>query len=200
MSLEQIKQVTGRAVYVPGDDIDTDQIIPARFLMCVTFDALGGQLFYDARFEQGGKPKAHPLNDARHTGAKVLLVNANFGCGSSREHAPQSIHKAGFRAIVGESFAEIFFGNSTTLGIPCVNASREDIAKIAAAIEQNPQTEVVVDVAKREIRFGGQTVKATVRDTAADALVNGRWDAIGELLDGAAAVKAKAGTLPYLAA
>ena len=130
----------------------------------------------------------------------MLLSGANFGCGSSREHAPQAIQKYGFRAIIAENFAEIFFGNCTTLGIPCVTASREDIAKIAAAIEQNPQTEVVVDVAKQEVRFGGQSVKAAVRDAARDALINGRWDAIGELLDGMPAMKTTAAKLPYLAA
>src|SRR3954466_15982499 len=104
MALEQIKQVSGRAVYVPGDDIDTDQIIPARFLLCVTFDALGGQLFYDARFNADGSSKSHPLDDPRFQGAKVLLTGKNFGCGSSREHAPQSLHKAGFRAVIAASF------------------------------------------------------------------------------------------------
>src|SRR3954470_15236822 len=148
MALEKIEQVSGTGAYVPGDDIDTDQIIPARFLLCVTFDALGGQLFYDARFERDGKPKAHPLNDPRFAGAKVMLSGANFGCGSSREHAPQSIHKAGFRAVIAESFAEIFFGNSTTLGIPCVSLEREQIAEIARAVESDPKTEITVDLIK----------------------------------------------------
>ena len=199
MSLEQIKQVQGRAVYVPGDDIDTDQIIPARFLMCVTFDALGGQLFYDARFEAGGKPKAHPLNGARFSGSKVLLVNANFGCGSSREHAPQSIHKAGFRAIVGESFAEIFFGNSTTLGIPCVSLKREEISEIAALIERDPNAELMVDVEALEVRAGGKTYEAQLKPSARDALVRGEWDPIAQLLEGKAEVERTAAKLPYLA-
>jgi 3-isopropylmalate/(R)-2-methylmalate dehydratase small subunit len=200
MALEKISSVTGRGVFVPGNDIDTDRIIPARFMKCVTFDGLGEFLFFDVRKNADGTDKAHPLNEARFKGATVLLSGANFGCGSSREHAPQAIQKYGFKAVIAENFAEIFFGNCTTLGIPCVTASREDIAKIAAAIDRNPATEVVVDVAKQEIRFGGQSVKAAVRDAARDALVNGRWDAIGELLDGAAAVKAKAVGLPYLAA
>ncbi|HEU5079388.1 MAG TPA: 3-isopropylmalate dehydratase small subunit [Opitutaceae bacterium] len=200
MSLEKITQVAGRAVYVPGNDIDTDRIIPARFMKCVTFDGLGEFLFYDVRKNADGTDKPHPLNEPRFKGATILLSGANFGCGSSREHAPQAIQKYGFRAMVAENFAEIFFGNCTTLGIPCATASREDIAKIAAAIEANPQTEVVVDVAKQEIRFGGQSVKATVRDAARDALVNGRWDAIGELLEGKDAVLRTAGKLPYLAA
>jgi 3-isopropylmalate/(R)-2-methylmalate dehydratase small subunit len=200
MALEKISSVSGRGVFVPGNDIDTDRIIPARFMKCVTFDGLGEFLFFDVRKNADGTDKAHPLNEARFKGATVLLSGANFGCGSSREHAPQAIQKYGFKAVVAENFAEIFFGNCTTLGIPCACASREDIAKIAAAIERDPATEVVVDVAKQEIRFGGQCVKASIREAARDALVNGRWDAIGELLDGAAAIKSKAAGLPYLAA
>ena len=200
MALEKITSITGRAVCVPGNDIDTDRIIPARYLKCVTFDGLGEFLFCDVRKHADGIDKPHPLNEPRFKGATILLSGANFGCGSSREHAPQALQKDGFKAVVAESFAEIFFGNCTTLGIPCVTASRADIAKITAAVEANPQTEVVLDVAKQEIRFAGQTVKATVRDTARDALVNGRWDPIGELLDGLPQVKANAAKLPYLAA
>ena len=200
MALEKITQVTGRGVFVPGNDIDTDRIIPARFMKCVTFDGLGEFLFFDVRKNADGTDKPHPLNDPRFKGATVLLSGANFGCGSSREHAPQAIQKYGFKAIIAENFAEIFFGNCTTLGMPCATASREDIAKIAAAIEKNPQMEIVVDVAKQEVRFGGQVVKADVRPAARDALVNGRWDAIGELLDGMPAMQATAAKLPYLVA
>ena len=200
MALEKITSITGRAVCVPGNDIDTDRIIPARYLKCVTFDGLGEFLFYDVRKNADGTDKPHPLNEPRFEGASILLSGANFGCGSSREHAPQAIQKHGFKAVVAESFAEIFFGNCTTLGIPCATASRTDIAKIAAAVEASPRTEVVLDVVKQEIRFAGQIVKAGVRDAARDALVNGRWDPIGELLDGLPQVKANAAKLPYLAA
>jgi 3-isopropylmalate/(R)-2-methylmalate dehydratase small subunit len=200
MPLEKITQIAGRAVNVPGNDIDTDRIIPARFMKCVTFDGLGEFLFYDVRKNADGTDKPHPLNDPRFKGATILLSGANFGCGSSREHAPQAIQKYGFKAVVAENFAEIFFGNCTTLGMPCFEASREDIAKIAAAVAQDPKVEVVADVAKQEIRFGGQTVKAQVRPAARDGLVNGRWDSIGELLDGVPAMKATAAKLPYLAA
>jgi 3-isopropylmalate/(R)-2-methylmalate dehydratase small subunit len=199
MALEKITSITGRGVFVPGNDIDTDRIIPARFMKCVTFDGLGEFLFYDVRKNADGTDKPHPLNDPRFKGATVLLSGANFGCGSSREHAPQAIQKYGFRAVVAENFAEIFFGNCTTLGIPCATASREDIAKIAAAIEKEPSVQVVVDVAKQEVRFGAQAVPANVRSAARDALINGRWDPIGELLDGAAATSATAAKLPYLA-
>ena len=200
MALAKITSVTGRAVTVPGNDIDTDRIIPARFMKCVTFDGLGEFLFYDVRKNADGTDRVHPLNDSRFKGATILLSGANFGCGSSREHAPQAIQKYGFKAVIAENFAEIFFGNSVTLGIPCACAKREDIAKISAAIEKDPQTEVTIDVAKQEIRFGGQSVPATFRETARDALVNGRWDAIGELLDGIPSVKETAKKLPYLAA
>ena len=200
MALEKITQVSGKAVFVPGNDIDTDRIIPARFMKCVTFDGLGEFLFFDVRHTPEGKPTGHPIDRPEHKGAKILLSGANFGCGSSREHAPQAIHKAGFRAVVAENFAEIFFGNSTTLGIPCVNASREDIAKVAAAIEKNPSLEVVVDVAALEVRFGNDKIKVTQRESARDALVNGRWDAIGDLIDGIPSVQATAGKLPYMAA
>ncbi len=201
MALAKITSVTGRAVNVPGNDIDTDRIIPARFMKCVTFDGLGEFLFYDVRKDTTtGEDTNHPLNAPRFKEATILLSGANFGCGSSREHAPQAIAKYGFKAVIAENFAEIFFGNSTTLGMPCVTAAREDIAKIAAAVEANPQTEVVIDLEKLEARFAGQSVKIDQRESARDALVNGRWDAIGELIDGKAAVQATAAKLPYLAA
>ena len=200
MALAKISSITGRGVYVPGNDIDTDRIIPARFMKCVTFDGLGEFLFYDVRKNADGSDKAHPLNDPRFQGATILLSGLNFGCGSSREHAPQAIQKYGFKAIVAEGFAEIFFGNCTTLGIPCTVASRADIAKIAAAVAANPQLEVTIDVARQEIRFGRDSVKASIRDSARDALVNGRWDAIGELLDGLPMARSAAAKLPYMAA
>ena len=124
MALAKITSVSGRAVTVPGNDIDTDRIIPARFMKCVTFDGLGEFLFYDVRKNADGSDRAHPLNDPRFKGATILLSGANFGCGSSREHAPQAIQKYGFKAVVAENFAEIFFGNSVTLGIPCACAKR----------------------------------------------------------------------------
>src|ERR1700749_4045014 len=145
MSLAKITSITGRAVNVPGNDIDTDRIIPARFMRCIVFDGLGEFAFYDVRKNADGSNKAHPLNDPRFKGASILLSGANFGCGSSREHAPQALYRFGFRAIIAESFAEIFFGNCTTLGIPCVTASAKDIQFLANEIERNPKLEVTVD-------------------------------------------------------
>ncbi len=200
MALEKITSVTGRGVFVPGNDIDTDRIIPARFMKCVTFDGLGEFVFFDVRHDPQGNKIDHPIDRPQHKGATILLSGANFGCGSSREHAPQAISKAGFKAVIAENFAEIFFGNSTGLGMPCVSASREDIAKIAAFVEANPDKEITIDLEKLEVRFGAQTVKITQRESARDALVNGRWDPIGELLEGLPAVKTKAQELHYSAA
>jgi 3-isopropylmalate/(R)-2-methylmalate dehydratase small subunit len=199
MSLEKITTVTGRGVHVPGNDIDTDRIIPARFMKCITFDGLGEFLFHDVRKSPDGANQPHPLNDPRFQGATILLSGANFGCGSSREHAPQALQKHGFRAVIAESFAEIFFGNCIALGMPCLSVSRDDIRKIAAAVESRPNVEITIDIAKGEIRFAGQTVRATLRESAREALVGGRWDAIGDLLEGVGEVKRVAARLPYLA-
>jgi 3-isopropylmalate/(R)-2-methylmalate dehydratase small subunit len=199
MPLAKISSVTGRAVAVPGNDIDTDRIIPARFMKCVTFDGLGEFLFHDVRHRPDGSKAVHPLNEPRFHGATILLSGANFGCGSSREHAPQAIQKYGFKAVIAESYAEIFFGNSTTLGLPCVSATRDDLARLTAFVEANPQAELTIDLVQREVRFGERKIAITQRESARDALVNGRWDAIGELLDGIPAVKETAARLPYLA-
>jgi 3-isopropylmalate/(R)-2-methylmalate dehydratase small subunit len=185
MSLAKITEVRGRAVHVPGDDIDTDRIIPARFMKCITFDGLGEFLFHDVRKHADGTPKPHPLNDPQFAGATILVSGANFGCGSSREHAPQAIYRYGFRGVIAESYAEIFFGNCTTLGIPCFSVTRADRETLAAAIAADPTMEVVMDVAKVEICFGGATIKATIRDSAHHGLVAGQWDPIAELLEGA---------------
>jgi 3-isopropylmalate/(R)-2-methylmalate dehydratase small subunit len=199
--MKAFTRLDGLAAPLGLANIDTDQIIPKQFLKTVDREGLARGLFYDFRFDEQGAPKdGFVLNDPAYRNAQILIAGDNFGCGSSREHAPQAIHKAGFRALIAENFAEIFFGNSTTLGIPCVTAAREDIAKIAAFVEANPQGEVVIDLIKLEARFGGHSVKIAQRESARDALVNGRWDAIGELLDGIPSVKATATTLPYLAA
>ncbi|MCB1940385.1 MAG: 3-isopropylmalate dehydratase small subunit, partial [Rhodocyclaceae bacterium] len=151
MALDKITSVAGTAVYVPGSDIDTDRIIPARFMKCVTFDGLGDYLFYDVRKNEDGSDKPHPLNDPRFAGASILLSGVNFGCGSSREHAPQAIYRYGFRGVIAESFAEIFFGNCTTLGIPCAAASGADIRALAAAVEADPSIEVSIDVEAQKV-------------------------------------------------
>lgn len=199
MSLEKISEVVGRGVTVAGDEIDTDRIIPARFMKCVTFDSMGEYLFYDVRKNEDGSDKEHPLNEERFEGASILLSGANFGCGSSREHAPQAIYRYGFRGIIAESYAEIFFGNCTTLGIPCFIAAKEDIAKISAAIEADPSVEIAMDVENLQIRFGGESVPAVLRESAQMALSAGKFDMIGELKEAEEAVSAIAAKLPYLA-
>ena len=195
--LDKILNVKGKGVFVAGNDIDTDRIIPARFMVCVTFEGLGKYAFYDERKNADGTDKVHPLTDPRKQNAKVLLSGANFGCGSSREHAPQSLWHYGFRAVVAESFAEIFFGNSTTLGIPCVCASNEDIAKIAAVIEENPEAEVDVNVNDMTVSAGSVTIKCTMPENARNALVSGTWDPIADLLEAEATTAETANKLPY---
>ena len=200
MALEPVQQVTGRAVFIPGADIDTDRIIPARFMKCVTFDGLGDFAFYDVRFDPNtGEKTEHPLNDERFQGASILLAGVNFGCGSSREHAPQSLKKYGFNGVIAESFAEIFFGNSTTLAMPCVIASAADIAKLRDAVEADPSLEVTIDVDALKVRAAnGIEFPVTMPDSARDALVSGRWDPIQELLDNEKAIEAKAKELHYV--
>jgi len=198
MALDKVTQVTGSAVYVAGNDVDTDRIIPARFMKCVTFDGLGEYLFYDVRFEENGAKRQHPLNESRFAKASILIANANFGCGSSREHAPQALSKYGFRAVIAESFAEIFFGNSTTLGMPCVAVSHDDILKLAAVVDRQPDTAVTIDLVAATVTAGDLKVPCSIKPGARDALVNGLWDPIAQLLDGAEATKQVAAKLPYL--
>jgi 3-isopropylmalate/(R)-2-methylmalate dehydratase small subunit len=191
MALAPVSQVTGTGVHVPGADIDTDRIIPARFMKCVTFDGLGEYAFYDVRFDKDGNKVGHPLDDPKHETASVLLSGPNFGCGSSREHAPQALYRFGVRAIIAESFAEIFFGNCTTLGIPCVCATAEDIQKLAQAVEADPQIEIKVDIDAQRVFFGDQNFTVAIPDTARDALLSGKWDPIAELLETKNQVQAK---------
>jgi len=199
MALEPVKQVTGTGVFIPGADIDTDRIIPARFMKCVTFDGLGEFAFYDVRFNEHGEKTDHPLNDPRFTGASILVAGENFGCGSSREHAPQSLRKYGFNGVIAESFAEIFYGNSTGLAMPCVLATAADIKTLAAAIEADPKIDITIDVEALKVRTsGGLELSVTMPDSAREALVSGRWDPIQELLDNEAAIAIKAKELHYV--
>ncbi|GAA5495339.1 3-isopropylmalate dehydratase, small subunit [Rubritalea squalenifaciens DSM 18772] len=198
MAIEAIKKVTGRAVPVPGADVDTDRIIPARFLKCVTFDDLAEGMFYDERFDADGNSKGHPIDAPEYQGASIMVVGPNFGCGSSREHAPQSIRRAGFNAIVGVSFAEIFFGNSTNLGMPCVGLSPEDNEKLMELVKANPEAELSLDMEKMEVSFAGQVFKAGMDEGAREALVSGKWDVIQELVDRNASIESTAEALPYV--
>lgn len=198
MSLEKITQVTGTGVHVPGSDIDTDRIIPARFMKCVTFDGLGEYLFYDVRYDADGNEKPHPLNEERFKDATILLSGVNFGCGSSREHAPQALYRWGIRAVIAESFAEIFFGNCTTLGVPCVVASKEDIEALAAAVNADPTMEITIDVEGNRVRYGDNDFPVHIVESAREALISAKWDPIGELIEGSEAIEETADALPYM--
>jgi 3-isopropylmalate/(R)-2-methylmalate dehydratase small subunit len=201
MSLEKITQISGRGVFVPGDDIDTDRIIPARFMKCVTFDGLGEFAFADAKLAEKAAGRLHALDDSRFNGATILISGSNFGCGSSREHAPQALYRYGFRAIIAESFAEIFFGNSTTLGIPCVKMSKNDIADLAALIEKNPSIQVTIDLTESKVTTDDVDFAAefSLPGHAREPLMNGRWDSIADLVDGLEDVNARVSAIPYLA-
>ena len=192
---ERIERVRGRACVLRGDDIDTDRIIPARFLRCVTFDGLGEHAFEDDREQAKGD---HPLDDERFTGANVLVVGRNFGCGSSREHAPQSLQRFGFHAFVGGSFAEIFAGNCTALGLPCLVLAEGDLAALMEAIEARPELDVVVDVATRQVTCGDVAYPGTIPDGTREQLLEGSWNATSVLLDAGGQIESTAASLPYL--
>lgn len=200
MALEKVTTVSGRAVFIPGADIDTDRIIPARFMKCVTFDGLGEFAFYDVRFNPDtGEKTEHPLNDPRFDDATILLAGVNFGCGSSREHAPQSLAKYGFKAVIAESFAEIFFGNSTTLAMPCVTLTAGEIDQLRQAVEADPAVEITIDLVNKRVRSStGLDFPLNITESARDALVAGRWDPIQELLDRESEITAKAKELHYI--
>jgi 3-isopropylmalate/(R)-2-methylmalate dehydratase small subunit len=188
------RQITGRGIPVTGNDIDTDRIIPARFLKAVTFEGMGEHAFEDARKQN----PEHPFNSPAYQGASVLVVGQNFGCGSSREHAPQALMRWGINAIVGGSFGEIFFGNCVMLGIPCMVATQADLEWLQKAVERAPQAPVLVDVERQEVRFGDRVIKATVPDGPRNQLVNGTWDSTAVLLEAGASIEATAKKLPYV--
>jgi 3-isopropylmalate/(R)-2-methylmalate dehydratase small subunit len=198
MEALRITTVTGRAIPVRGEDIDTDRIMPARFLRSVTFEGLEQHVFVDDRAEARKAGATHPFEQAAYAGASILVVNNNFGCGSSREHAPQGLQRWGIRAIVGESFSEIFFGNSTMIGLPCVTAPPADIERLMAAIEREPQTAVTIDLTKGECVAGGLTFAVSIPANVRDALATGAWDTTGLLLERYEQVDATAARLPYV--
>ena len=191
---EEIKQITGTGVPLLLDDIDTDRVIPARFLRCVTFDGLGAHVFEDDRKQAAN----HAFDDARFENGTVLVVGRNFGCGSSREHAPQALMRWGIQAIVGESFAEIFFGNCTSLGIPAVCLNRDELERLSAAIQNDPSLEIMVDLVGREVRYGDTSAACTIPESARKALVSGQWDFLSQLLEGETQVRETASKIPYV--
>jgi 3-isopropylmalate/(R)-2-methylmalate dehydratase small subunit len=193
-----IDKIVGRAIPLRGHDIDTDRIIPARFLKSVSFEGLESHVFEDDRKQLEERGQMHPFSNPRYKGARILLVNGNFGCGSSREHAPQAIQRWGIRALVGESFSEIFFGNSVALGLPCLTLAARDIEEMMAAVEANPQQELTVSVASQTVEMGGKKYAAAIPAGAREAFTTGTWDATGLLLDRFEDVQQVAAKLPYV--
>lgn len=193
-----ITQVEGTAVPVEGNDIDTDRIIPARYLKEITFTNMGKYAFYDERFDEKGNSKPHPLNDPKYKGASIMVVNKNFGCGSSREHAPQAIMRFGIKAVVGESFAEIFSGNCTIMGIPTVTAGEKEIADLMAAVKQNPKIPVRISLTDQKLTYGQKTATLHVSGFVRKALTEGTWDSTQLMLANLDKVKKTAVRLPYV--
>lgn len=199
MAIERITRVEGTVLPLRGESIDTDRIIPARFLKSVSFDGLEEHLFEDDVAQaEAQAPGTHPLANPAYRGASLLLVNANFGCGSSREHAPQAIRRYGFRAVIGESFSEIFFGNSVALGMPCVTASRSEVQALMELVERAPATDVVLDIAAGRATAGDLTIATALPPAARDSFLEGTWDATALLLDRFEEVEAVAARLPYV--
>jgi 3-isopropylmalate/(R)-2-methylmalate dehydratase small subunit len=198
MAIEKVRRIAGRALPLRGDNIDTDRIIPARFLKAITFEGLEHHLFEDDRTQLEADGQKHPTADPKYGGATILLVNSNFGCGSSREHAPQAIRRSGVRAVVGESFSEIFFGNSVALGMPCMTADRRTVEALMDIVENDPATEVVIDLDSMIAAAGTTSFPIMLPKATREAFLDGSWDATGLLLDRFEEVERVASRLPYL--
>ena len=192
-STSTVTRIAGRGIPVRGNDIDTDRIIPARYLRSITFEGLGEHAFEDDR-----KSGPHPFDDARFQGTSILIANANFGCGSSREHAPQALMRWGIQGIVAESFAEIFHGNCTAMGVPCATAERADIRALMDAVEADPSGEIAIDLRDKTLSYGDKKVPIQIPEGVRVQLLEGAWDATGMLLEGAGAVRQVAKQLPYI--
>jgi 3-isopropylmalate/(R)-2-methylmalate dehydratase small subunit len=201
MSDSKRNLITGPGINLDGNDVDTDRIIPARYLRCVTFDDLGEHAFEDDRAQLKAAGQRHAFDDPERTQARVLLVDRNFGCGSSREHAPQALMrwKSGIAAIIGESFAEIFFGNCVALGIPCVTATQDDINKLKRVVATDSKLQVTVDLNELRASSGSVSIPVSIPDGARKQLVTGRWDSSAELLEGRGETAQRAKELPYFA-
>ena len=195
---DPVSVISGTGIPIRGNDIDTDQIIPGRYLKAITFDGLGQYAFFDQRFDDEGIQLDHPFNEDRYQGASILAVNANFGCGSSREHAPQALMRWGIDGIIGESFAEIFAGNCLALGIPTVETDHETATTIQDWIAENPDEELTIDVAEETVRYGDHVVDVTVDEAQRRALVDGVWDTTALMRSNMKQVRRTAAELPYV--
>lgn len=197
--MSMVTQVAGKAVPVRGDDIDTDRIIPARFMAEITFRNMGKYAFYDARFGHDGKEKNHAFNDPRFSGASLMVVNRNFGCGSSREHAPQSLMRFGIKAIIGESFAEIFAGNCHLLGVPCVSADKEDIAALQDFLEKEDADALVnLNLEEKTVSYADESFDVSIAEGRRRNMLEGSWDTLGMLVSALPQTREKAAKLPYI--
>ena len=196
--IPEVDHVSGTGIPLRGNDIDTDQVIPARFMKVVTFDGLGEFAFFDQRFDDEDNPKDHPMNEERFRDASVMVVNSNFGCGSSREHAPQALMRRGIDALIGESFAEIFAGNCLALGIPTVTADHETIDALQRWVDDNPDGEIEIDVDSETITYGSNEISVTVDDGQRKALVDGIWDTTALMKANQQAIQETAADLPYV--
>jgi len=194
---ETVERVSGTGVPVRGNDIDTDQIIPARFLKVMTFDGLGQFAFFDQRFDEDDNPKDHPLNEEKYQEASLLVVNANFGCGSSREHAPQALMRWGIDAVVGESFAEIFADNCLTLGIPTVTVDGETAAKLQHWVEVHPDEDIQIDLTDETLQYDDESIEIGINDIQRKALTEGIWDTTALLGSNPEAGRETIERLPY---
>jgi len=193
--VQVISTITGRGIPLSGDDIDTDRIIPARFLRCTSFDGLGEQVFADDRCQADGQ---HPFDQPQFQGARMLVVNRNFGCGSSREHAPQAIARWGIAAIVGESFAEIFFGNCVAMGIPCVTAATDAVRTLQQSLQDEPQQLLQLDLNTLQLQYNDTTLAVALPAGARQVFLEGNWDACAQLVTQTEAIRATAAKLPYM--
>jgi 3-isopropylmalate/(R)-2-methylmalate dehydratase small subunit len=194
----KIVKASGTAVSIRGNDIDTDRIIPARYLKEVTFARMGDYPFFDERYDASGKKKDHPFNDPEYLGASILFVNKNFGCGSSREHAPQALYRFGIKAIVGESFAGIFAGNCTIMGLLTVTTGHNEVDLLMKTVAENPKTQFTVDIEKKILTFGDRRIAIDLPETHRSALTSGSWDSTGLLRGNLDQVKTTAAKLPYI--
>ncbi|MEF8807995.1 3-isopropylmalate dehydratase small subunit [Natronomonas sp.] len=196
--IPSVEHVEGTGIPVRGNDIDTDQIIPARFMKVVTFDGLGEFAFFDQRFDDEDNEKDHPFNEEQYQDANVLVVNSNFGCGSSREHAPQALVRWGIDAVIGESFAEIFAGNCLALGVPTVTADTETIRELQDYVEKYPDSEIEIDVEAETVSYDDRVVEVEVDDAQRKALVDGIWDTTALMKSNTEAIADTAASLPYI--
>ncbi len=190
-----IKSVIGKCIYLPGNDIDTDRIIPARFLKCVNFEALGNQVFMDDRKEIDN---LHPFDNDNNKNASILIVDKNFGCGSSREHAPQALMRWGIRAIIGQSFAEIFYGNCLSIGIPCVTMSEPNIKSLIYKVNTFKQLLFNIDIQSKKIIAEEDSWPLKIEKESRKMLTSGAWDATSILINGKEKINITMKKIPYL--